>query len=505
MTAAPKLAMRGVAKSFPGVRALDDVSITVRAGEVLGVVGVNGAGKTTLMNVLGGIYQPESGVIEIDGRVVALHRPMEADEAGIAFIHQELLYFPTLSVAENMLINHLPASRVFPFMADKSATFARAQEVLDLLGTGINSRARMEDLSVGEKQVVEIARALATGADIVIFDEPSSSLSIKEKEALFAIVRRLRSEGKAVIYISHFLDEIMDLCDSFAVLRNGRLAGAGSVADVSKNGIIEMIVGTAVSEVDTRRRNTRKSPLLEIEGIESGVLLNGVSFTLHQGEICGLWGLMGSGRTELIRAILGLDSMAAGCLRVVENGQSRRITSRELLSRTGYVTESRRTDGLFLEEPVWKNITAATLTEYARGRMRVLDKAAEAKTAQRFIDRLKIMTPSHETPAANLSGGNQQKVVFSKWLARRPEILILDEPTRGVDVGAKREIGDLVTSLASEGTAVLLVTSEIEEMVGLSDRVLVLRDGLIVSEIAGPAITEARLMAAAMGEGATSG
>ena len=197
MTAAPKLAMRGVGKTFPGVRALDDVSITVRAGEVLGVVGVNGAGKTTLMNVLGGIYQPESGVIEIDGRAVELHRPVEADEAGIAFIHQELLYFPTLSVAENMLITHLPASRMLPFVADRAATFDRAQDVLDLLGTGIDSHARMEDLSVGEKQVVEIARALATGADIVIFDEPSSSLSIKEKEALFAVVRRLRSEGKA--------------------------------------------------------------------------------------------------------------------------------------------------------------------------------------------------------------------------------------------------------------------------------------------------------------------
>ena len=500
MNAAPRLEMRGVSKTFPGVRALDDVTITVQDGEVLGVVGVNGAGKTTLMNVLGGIYQPEAGVIEIGGNITTLHRPIDAERAGIAFIHQELLNFPTLTVAENMLVTHLPESKILPFVTDKTAAFRRAQEVLDLLGTDISSRARMEDLSVGEKQVVEIARALATGASIVIFDEPSSSLSIKEKEALFSIVHRLRTEGKAVIYISHFLDEIMNLCDRYAVMRNGKLAGAGAVADVSKNEIIEMIVGKKVGKADLRHRKEIGPPLLEIVDIRSGNLLNGVSFTLNGGTVCGLWGLMGSGRTELIRAILGLDPMASGQLQIAIDGRLQPIAPKELLTRTGYVTESRRADGLFLDEPVWKNITATTLEEYARGRMRTLDKGAEISAARRYIDQMNIRTPGPTVPVANLSGGNQQKVVFSKWLARRPEILILDEPTRGVDVGAKREIGDLITSLADEGTAVLLITSEIEEMVALSDRVLVLRDGIIASSFEGKAITEANLMSAAMGD-----
>ncbi|MCP4381935.1 MAG: sugar ABC transporter ATP-binding protein [Hyphomicrobiales bacterium] len=493
-----RLHMAGVTKTFPGVRALDDVSITVHAGEVLGLVGVNGAGKSTLMNVLGGIYLPDAGTIEIDGRPVQLHRPMDADQAGIAFIHQELLFFPTLTVAENMFISHLPSGRT-RFTVDKRIARARASEALDQLGSDIRPNARMEDLSVGEKQVVEIARALAMGSDIVIFDEPSSSLSIKEKEALFAIVRKLKAEGKAVIYISHFLDEIQDLCDSYVVLRNGRLVGAGQVVDVTHDQIIEMVVGQAVSGPAERSRRAGDAPLLTLSNIRRGEILTGVDLVMRRGEVLGLWGLMGSGRTELIRAILGLEPMDAGQLSLTDEGGMRQISPAELLTRTAYVTESRRTDGLFLDEAIWKNITATTLEDFVRGWMQVLDKAAEAETAKTLIDRLKIRTRDYRTRAANLSGGNQQKVVFAKWLSRQPDILILDEPTRGVDVGAKREIGALIGSLADAGTSVLLVTSEIEEMVALADRVLVLRGGVIAAEMSGDAISEAALMAAAMG------
>ena len=498
MSTPPKLQMSGVSKSFPGVHALQDVSITVHKGEVLGLVGVNGAGKSTLMNVLGGIDEPDAGTIEIDGVPADLHSPVDADTAGIAFIHQELLFFSSLTVAENMFISHLPSSRL-PFIVDRQAATTKAGAALEMLDSGISPGARMEELSVGEKQVVEIARALAMGSDIVIFDEPSSSLSIREKERLFAIVRRLRKEGKAVIYISHFLDEIMELCDSYAVLRNGRLAGAGSIEDVTKERFVEMIVGESVGEAGTRERRKGGVPLLQIEGIEREPLLRNVGFTLHAGEVLGLWGLLGSGRTELFRAILGLDPMSGGKLVLFENGSPRPIMPRELLAWTGYVTESRRTDGLFLEEAVWKNISATTLAEYAHGRMRVLDKAAEATTARKFINSLRIRTPGYQTRTAILSGGNQQKVVFSKWLAKQPRILMLDEPTRGVDVGAKREIGDLIGGLADEGAAVLLVTSEIEEMVAISDRVLVLRDGVIADEIIDDRITETALMASAMG------
>ena len=489
-----KLHMEGVTKVFPGVKALDDVSITVRAGEVLGLVGVNGAGKSTLMNVLGGIYVPDEGHIEIDGQRVEMHRPMDADAAGIAFIHQELLYFPTLTVAENMFISHLPTGAL-PFSVDKRAARARAQDALDQLGSNIRPSVRMESLSVGEKQVVEIARAVAQGADIVIFDEPSSSLSIKEKEALFAMVDKLRAEDKAVIYISHFLDEIEELCDTYVVLRNGRLVGSGAVADVTRDQIVEVIVGQIVGGPTARERRDGGPVRLSLQGVRRNGILDGVDLDLKRAEVLGLWGLMGSGRTELVRSVLGLDPMDGGQLTL--DGSP--VGHAQLLAKTAYVTESRRTDGLFLDEAIWKNISATTLPQCVRGRMQVLDKSAEAATATSMIERLKIKTPDHTTRAANLSGGNQQKVVFAKWLNRQPEILILDEPTRGVDVGAKREIGELVGALADAGTSVLLITSEIEEMVALADRVAVLRDGAIAAVMTGDDISETALMAAAMG------
>ena len=489
-----KLRMKGVTKLFPGVRALDGVSITVRSGEVLGLVGVNGAGKSTLMNVLGGIHTPDKGHLEIDGQRVELRRPADADEAGIAFIHQELLYFPTLTVAENMFISHLP-SGLLPLSVDKRVARARAQEALDQLGSGIRPSARMETLSVGEKQVVEIARAVAQGAEIVIFDEPSSSLSIKEKEALFSVVRRLRAEGKAIIYISHLLDEIEELCDNFVVLRNGRLAGSGSVAEITRDRIVEIIVGQAMSGPTARRRRESGPVRLALRGIRRDGVLNGVNIEVKHAEILGLWGLMGSGRTELIRSILGLDPMDGG--KIMIDGTE--VGRTGLLERTAYVTESRHTDGLFLQESIRKNITATTLEQFATGRMRILDTGAEAKTAHSMIERLGIKTPDHHTLAENLSGGNQQKVVFAKWLNRQPEILILDEPTRGVDIGAKREIGELIGSLADGDTSVLLVSSEIEEMMALADRVAVLRGGVIAAEMQGDDISEQSLMAAAMG------
>jgi ribose transport system ATP-binding protein len=493
-----KLNMKAVTKTFPGVKALDEVSITVQAGEILGLVGVNGAGKSTLMNILGGIYQPDTGHIEIDGDEVELSRPIDADRAGIAFIHQELLYFPTLTVAENIFISRLPSGRI-PFSVDKRAARRRAKEALTQLGSQIRPIARMETLSVGEKQVVEIARALAQGADIVIFDEPSSSLSVKEKDALFAIVRKLKAEGKAIIYISHFLDEIENLCDRYTVLRNGHVVGSGSVIDVTREQIVEMIVGQVMDGREVRTRRAAVKPRLTLSGIRRQGILKEVNLELKRGEVLGLWGLMGSGRTELLRSVLGLDRLDGGHVTLHDEDGPRTIDLYELLERTAYVTESRRTDGLFLDDQIWKNISATTLNQYASGRMQVLDTSAETLTAKNMIERLTIKTPDQQTRAGNLSGGNQQKVVFAKWLNRKPEILFLDEPTRGVDVSAKREIGDLIGSLADLGTSVLLITSEVEEMVLLADRVLVLRDGVISAEMIGDKISETKLMAAAMG------
>ncbi|MDH3663237.1 MAG: sugar ABC transporter ATP-binding protein, partial [Alphaproteobacteria bacterium] len=320
-----KLRMSHVSKAFPGVKALDDVSLVGHAGEVIGLVGVNGAGKSTLMNILGGIYPADTGEILVNGEAVKLRSPKDADRQGIAFIHQELVFFASQTVAENIFITNLPASRVLSMFVDKTAAIERAETYLAMLGSDIKSTSRMEELSVGEKQIVEIARALATGAEIVIFDEPTSSLSVREKRNLFDIIRRLKSEGKTIIYISHFLDEIMELCDSFFVLRNGKVAGQGRVANTTKNDIIRMVVGQDVGALQAHARPAKRMPVLKVEHLQSGRLLNDISFELFEGEILGIWGLMGSGRTELIRAMLGLDRLDRGEISFAEGGELRPI------------------------------------------------------------------------------------------------------------------------------------------------------------------------------------
>jgi ribose transport system ATP-binding protein len=497
--AAPRLRMSGISKRFPGVQALDDVSLEVDRGQIVGLVGVNGAGKSTLMNVLGGICQPDAGDILLDGKKTVLHSPRDAERHGIAFIHQELLFFASQTVAENIFISHLFPSSRLPFLVSKSAANREAKRYLAMLGSDIGPTARMEELSVGERQVVEIARALATGSDIVIFDEPTSSLSLKEKEILFGVVRRLKQEGKAIIYITHFLDEVLEICDAFVVLRNGRVHGAGDITEVTKGDLIRMIVGKDISYDKRVARTIARKPVLKVENIRSGSLLKDVSLELHEGEILGLWGLMGSGRTELARAILGLDRIDGGSTYLFEGGAPRRIAPRDLLKQCGYITESRHTDGLFLSQPVWKNISATALRRFASTMLSPLDTRGEIALSSRYIELLRVVTRSHDSLVQSLSGGNQQKVVFAKWLSRKAPILIMDEPTRGVDVGAKLEISNLIRELAREGTATLLITSEVEEMVSLSDRVLILREGSIVADLEGDAINNKTLMEMSLG------
>jgi len=495
----PKLRMSSITKQFPGVRALDNVSFEAERGEIIGLVGVNGAGKSTLMNVLGGIYQPDEGQISIDGQPVAFHSPKDAEKHAIAFIHQELLYFASQTVAENVFISHLFSNKVVPFFVSKKKAITETARYLDLMGSRISPTAKMEDISVGERQVVEIARALAMGSEIVIFDEPTSSLSLKEKEHLFSVIAKLKADGKAVIYITHFLDEIMDICDKYVVLRNGQVHGHGRVADTTKNDIIRMIIGKDIHYGDKVEREVAQKPVLRVESLQSGNLLQNISFELNEGEILGIWGLMGSGRTELVRAMLGLDRIDAGTTFVLEKGALKRVAPKQLLRYCGYITESRHSDGLFLTETLWKNNTVTTLDEYASPVFKFLDTQREIENSKKYIDLLKIATPGHSTRVQSLSGGNQQKVIFSKWLTKKPNILIMDEPTRGVDVGAKLEINNLIRKFADEGTSTLLITSEVEEMVGLSDRVLVLRDGRIVAELSGDKINNATLMEVSLG------
>ena len=495
-----KLAMLNITKSFPGVDALANVSITANSGQIMGLVGVNGAGKSTLMNILGGIYLNDSGKIVLNNKQIHLKSPNDAAKNGIAFIHQDLLYFASQTVAENIYMTDLPKNNYIPFFTSKSKVIENSKQVLDMLGSDINPNSLMEELSTGEKQIIEIARALATGSDIVIFDEPTSSLSIKEKERLFKVVRKLKSENKIIIYISHFLNEIQELCDTYVVLRNGRLVGNGNVADETKNNIIRMIIGRDLLTSKSATKETSNETILEIKNLIQGNLLQGINLKLNKGEVLGLWGLMGSGRTELIRTALGLDPMESGEINLYQKGDTNQVSPKQLLKHCGYVTESRRIDGLFISEPVWKNITSGNLSHYSKGRLNLIDSKSEMQSAQNHIKNLKIKTPSHSTTIENLSGGNQQKAIFSRWLDKRPKILILDEPTRGVDVGAKQEIGNLITKLAQEGAAILLISSEIEEIVSLSNRVLVLRDGVIAHEALEENINEVNLMSIALGK-----
>lgn len=489
------LQMLHIEKQFPGVRALDDVTLEAHSGEVLALIGINGAGKSTLMNVLGGVIRCDAGQILLDGQEHSFSSPKEAEKAGISFIHQEPVFFYSMTVAENIFLSHLYKSRILPCFTDTRRAIQESSKLLKMLGAAINPRSKMEDISIGERQIVEIARALAAGSSIVIFDEPTSSLSLNEKQNLFRIIRTLREEGKTIIYISHFLDEVKQICDRYLVMRDGQVSGSGMVKDVEQSDLAEMIIGQKLEKISREKSTVEKGEtILKVEHIRSGKLLQDVCFELHKGEILGLWGLMGSGRTETIRAMFGLDRVDGGEVSfTAKDGSLQPVRKKDLLKKCGYVTESRHTDGVFLPMPVWKNITATALTKYSNGGS-FMNTAAEQQTANKFIQLLSIRVPDCFTPVEQLSGGNQQKVIFAKWLNKELDVLVLDEPTRGIDIGAKLEIYELIRDLAAQGKAVLLITSEIDEMVDLANRVIVLRDGRIVAEETDEGIESTNLM-----------
>jgi ABC-type sugar transport system ATPase subunit len=497
---AEKLRIDSVTKTFPGVKATDCVSFAVKRGEVLGLVGVNGAGKSTLMNIIGGVIRQDSGEISIDGNVVEFHSPKDAERHGIAFIHQELLSFESQTVAENIFVGRLFGRRGSRWLVDSAQGIKEAKKYLRMLGSEIDPSARMETLSVGGRQVVEVARALALGAEIMIFDEPTSSLSLHERESLFRVIRTLRDEGRAIIYISHFLDEIMSLCDRFVVLRNGRIYGSGPVETAHKRDVVKMIIGRDVSFERKTNITVSDRAALEVRRLTTRGVLHDIRFTLYEREILGVWGLLGSGRTELLRSLLGFDAADECELFLSEQGTERSVSRRELQTRCGYVTESRQNDGLFLKRSIAENISAATLSRYARSPLGVLSAAEEWEAAKELMGALNIAATGPDVRVSTLSGGNQQKVVIAKWLSRRPQFMMMDEPTRGVDVGAKMEIGNLIKELAGNGTPVILVTSDLEEMISLADRVIVLRGGRIVGEATGDDINGGHLTAMCLGE-----
>jgi rhamnose transport system ATP-binding protein len=492
----PLLQLTNVAKSFGAVRALKGVSFDLIAGEVHALLGENGAGKSTLIKVITGAHAPDSGSIEIAGRAVERLTPASARRLGIAAIYQQPALFPDLSVAENIA---LALERPLPFHRVRWAQrSSQALQLLERVGAKIDPASEVRDLSMPEQQLVEIARALGAGARILIMDEPTASLTRKEVELLYAVIRELRTEGVGTIYISHRLEEIFKVADRVTVLRDGESVGTNKLEQIDEAQLIRMLVGREVSTIYPPSEGSVAESVLSLRKLgcrSSGV--RDVTLEIRAGEVLGLAGLVGAGRTELARVLFGITPADSG--EILLYGKSIRIGSpREAVERgIGYVPEDRRRHGVILEMPVAVNMSMAIHPELFPGTW--LRFGAEQRLAEEYVDRLGVKTASVEAPVASLSGGNQQKVALARWLATKPKVLILDEPTQGVDVGAKAEIHKLIRRLAAEGLAVLMISSDLPEIIGMSDRIAVMRGGSVVAEL--PAKSDAHeIMAAALGK-----
>jgi rhamnose transport system ATP-binding protein len=500
--AAPLLEVREVEKAFPGVRALTGVSFDVRAGEVHALLGENGAGKSTLIKIVSGVYEPDVGSILIDGTKVRFSTPDDARRAGVATIYQELLLFPELSVAENIFLGHAPlagAGRI-----DWRAMRAEAERLLSSLEIDDLAPDQIVGaLTVGNRQRVEILRALSHEARILIMDEPTAALTESDVTRLFDVVRRLKQRGVGIVYISHRLDEIFAIADRVTVLRDGALVGGRDVAGASAAELVQMMVGRRIDNLFPKTKAPIGAAVLEARDLTRRPLTKGVSLTVRAGEIVGLAGLVGSGRSELAQTLFGMTPSESGEIRL--NGQSVRIDSPETARDKGiaYVPEDRGAQGLVRPMSVLHNFSLAALGSLSRAGF--IDRAAERRMAHEGVARFSVKTSSIDEIAGRLSGGNQQKIVLGKWLANNPRLLILDEPTRGIDVGAKAEIHRLMSQLAGEGVAILMISSELPEVLGMSDRVLVMREGRLAAEFDRAEATQEAVGAAMMGETSSAG
>ncbi|MCM8746847.1 sugar ABC transporter ATP-binding protein [Thermomicrobium sp. CFH 73360] len=497
----PVLEARNISKRFPGVVALERVSLCVSPGEILAVVGENGAGKSTLMKILSGALQPDEGEILLDGRRVRFSDPRQALAQGIGIIYQELSVIDTLSVGENVFLGRLPERPGLPGSVDWPRLWRDAARVLERVGVRIDPQWQVRELSVAQKQLVEIARALSQDVRVLILDEPTSSLSLQETERLFEILRGLRAQGVAVIYISHRLEEIFALADRVTVLRDGRVVGTLPIGEATREGLIRMMVGRDLSAYYRAVRSTPGPIRLEVRGLCRSGVLHDVSLRVRGGEIVGLAGLVGAGRTELARCLFGVDPVDRGEIRI--DGRLVTIRNPRDAARHGIVLvpEDRKLQGLVLILSVRENVTLPVLAQL--GWLGFPSRRAEERITQLFVERLRIRTPSLEQRVMNLSGGNQQKVVLARALATNPKVLILDEPTRGIDVGAKAEVHTLIAELAEAGMGILLISSELPEVLSMSHRVLVMSGGRIVAEFPREEATEEGVLAAATGHQVT--
>ena len=475
------LKIQGVKKAFRSVQALKGVNLEAHAGEVLALIGANGAGKSTLMNILGGVLEPDEGTIYFDGKEVSFSNPLDATAQGVSFVHQEMALLPSLTIAENMYISTFP--RGAAGLIDKKKAHAEGQEVLNSLTDGLDPRTEVRALSTGDQQMVEIARALLTNPRLIIFDEPTSSLTDSEKKRLFTVIEKLKSRGATVIYITHLLDEVFTICDRAVVLRDGEVVGGGKLSDLTYDDIVRLMIGSEELERYFHRESHAPGDVvLKVERLRSEGVLKEVNFELRAGEVVGLWGLLGAGRTELVRAIVGLDPIDGGTIQLERSGKLVEMAPKEVLLEVGLITENRREDGLLLPLSLRENMSLANLRALLKF-WPFVDFEREKEVVQKYVERLGIKASSVEQSAGTLSGGNQQKVVVGRWLQRQPSIFLMDEPTRGLDVGAKSEIHRIIDELAKEGATVLFITSDIDELVGLSDRYLVIHQGELVASL----------------------
>lgn len=486
------LEMRNIHKRFPGVYALKGVNLTLKAGEVLALVGENGAGKSTTINILGGIYPMDEGKILIDGKNANINSVISARNQGISIIHQELVLVPYLSVAENIFINREPGKGNF---IDNSEMYEKAQKYLDELGLSINAHSLVSELNIAEQQMVEITKAVSFNSRIIVMDEPTSSLSDREIESLFHSVSQLKEKGIGIIYISHRLSELQQIADRVTIFRDGMTVGTYKVSEISNDEIVSMMVGREITNYYTRTFKPLGRPVLEVNNISNDKIHN-VSFDLHYGEILGFAGLVGAGRTETVEALLGFDPYQSGTVKLEGKEVHFHHPDEAYKHSIGYIPEDRRGESLFGIQSVQFNTTIRVLDQFIHGCS--VNKELEGEITQQYIDELKIKTPSQQAMIQNLSGGNQQKVIIGRWLAEKPKILIMDEPTRGIDVGAKAEIYDLMNKLSEQGISIIMISSELPEIINMSDRVVVMREGTVSKILTHSEATQETIMSFAV-------
>ncbi len=498
---APVLSLEGVSKSFPGVKALSDVALELHAGQVTALVGENGAGKSTMVKILTGIYQPDEGTIRIDGQPVTFPSAAAAARAGVTAIHQETVLFDDLTVAENIFLGHAPRTRLG--LIDWPRLRARAVETLARIGATLDPDLRLRELGIASKHLVAIARALSIDARVVIMDEPTAALSHKEIQETYALVERLKAEGRAILFISHKFDEIFRIADRYAVFRDGAFVGAGSIGEITESDLVRMMVGRAVDHIFPARVRTPGDPVLTVAGYAHPTEFDDIRFTLRRGEILGFYGLIGAGRSEFMQSLFGITRPSKGACRIDGRVVAIRSTAEAIAHGIVYVPEDRGRQGAVKGLPIFQNVTLPSLAKTSRNGF--LRLAQEFALTRRYTGRLDLRAASLDQDVGLLSGGNQQKVMIAKWLATEPRVIILDEPTKGIDIGSKAAVHAFMAELAAQGLAVIMVSSEIPEILGMSDRVIVMRQGRIVGEYEGDALTPETLVRAAIGIAAPPG